>query len=76
MSDMGTCPLPELVAEFRKSAKKADEDNDLLRSMLFSVIGNRFQRCQDLLSLWLDEQTPELTSKDLISKTEKELGVE
>lgn len=45
MGDMGTCPLPELIDSFRKSAKKMGEKNDFLQSMVFNVIANRFDEC-------------------------------
>lgn len=44
---MTTCPLPELAEEFRKVAKKAGDDNDILKCLLFGVIATRFERADN-----------------------------
>ena len=42
MTDMNTCPLPELIDEFRKSGSKALDDNDFLRGMVYNLIAARY----------------------------------
>jgi hypothetical protein len=49
MSDMNTCPLPELIDEFRKSAKTALDGNDMLRGMVYGVIAHRYEELLDVL---------------------------
>lgn len=55
MADMGTCPLPELIDSFRKSAKTMGEKNDFLQSMVFNVIANRFDELLGVLRLCKNE---------------------
>jgi len=49
MSDMNTCPLPELIEEFRKSGKKALDDNDFIRGMVFNIVAHRYEELLNVL---------------------------
>ncbi len=71
MSDMNNCPLPELVAQFRDSAKKKFDEGDMVFGLVFNVIAARFENCQILLTSWIDDD--EIT-EDLTEATEKQLG--
>jgi len=47
MADLATCPLPELVAQFRKSADTANKNNDALKCLLMYGIASRFEKAHD-----------------------------
>ncbi len=49
MSDMHSCPLPELIESFRKSGKKAMDDNDFIRGMVFSTVAHRYEELLNVL---------------------------
>ena len=71
MSDLGTCPLPELIEQLKKTGKKALDDNDFIRGMVFNMLAQRFENCEILLTSWIDDD--EITD-DLQAATEKQLG--
>jgi hypothetical protein len=41
MSDMGTMPIPELIAGLREKAKNAGDDGNILNALVFNVLANR-----------------------------------
>ena len=55
MSDMGSCPLPELITSFHKSAEKMLDKNDFIQGMVFNIIANRFDELLGVLLLCKDE---------------------
>ena len=71
MSSMHDCPLPELIAQFRDSAKKKFDEGDMMFGMVFNTIAGRLETCETLLTRWLDDE--EMTD-DLTEQTEKQLG--
>ena len=71
MSDLGTCPLPELIEQLQKTGKDALDKNDFIRGMVFNMLAKRFDNCRILLTSWIDDD--EITD-DLQAATEKQLG--
>lgn len=72
MSDMSQCPLSELAAEFRKTAEKADKENDFLRCIVFNIVAKRFEQCETLLEDWLKNN--QAHNQELVDRTKKVLG--
>jgi len=54
-NDMGTCPLPVLIDQFKESGEKALDDNDFLRGMVYHIVANRFKELLGVLRLCKDE---------------------
>jgi hypothetical protein len=72
---MSTCPLSELIEQFRKTGKKALDENDFIRGMVFNSIAHRLERCETLLTEWQNIfDTDAEATDDLIERTRKELG--
>ena len=71
MSSMHDCPLPELIAQFRDSAKKKFDEGDMMVCMVFNTMAARLENCQILLTSWLDDDD---VSEDVRESTEKQLG--
>ena len=71
MSSMHDCPLPELIAQFRDSAKTKLDNGDMMFGMVFNTIAGRLERAEKLLTRWVDDEE---VSDDLIAETENELG--
>ena len=52
---MATCPLQELIDQFQKTGKKALDENDFIRGMVFNIVALRFKELQGVLRLCKDE---------------------
>jgi hypothetical protein len=72
MSDMATCPLPELVTHLREHADKAFDSKDMLRGMVFNALAHRFESCHERIDVL--ERTLERLGNDV--ETEVEVTLE
>ena len=74
--DMATMPVRELIGGLREKAESAiDNDNDVLKSLVFNVLANRLEQeanWSDRLQKFLDENVP--TWRDEIERENKEKG--
>lgn len=72
MADMGTCPLPDLVDSFRKSATKMLDKQDFLQGMVFNIIANRFEECHSRITqLVTDLAVRDKEARDRLKRIEE-----